>query len=374
MKVAITGGGTGGHVYPALEVARALRAEGFETPYLGSLRGQEGAACRKEDVPFYGFASEPLYSIRTLKGLRTLARLLRASGEARKVLARVRPDAVFSTGGYSSAPVVRAARSLNVPYVLFEANSVPGRSIRLFMPQAVTLATAFHATEKVFGPEGFEGARFPGVPGLPLVRTGMPIRQALREAAYAAEAPRREGPPRVLVVGGSQGSEFLNRHVPEAVASQGLLGEWLHVTGPRHETATRLRHAELGLGDHYVLRPFLQAEELARAYLDADLIVARSGGSLADFALFRRPSVLIPLRGSADDHQRFNALEFERMGAAETLGEAEFTSEKFAETVRRWLEDAAARGRAAEALASWDRPDATERIRDLVIQAASEKR
>ncbi|MCX7801078.1 MAG: UDP-N-acetylglucosamine--N-acetylmuramyl-(pentapeptide) pyrophosphoryl-undecaprenol N-acetylglucosamine transferase [Fimbriimonadales bacterium] len=175
MRLVVTGGGTGGHVYPALEVARAARARGWSVRYLGSERGQEGPACLRERLPFEAFPSEPLVSLRTPRGWRAAARLLRAVGMARRSLRCDPPDFVFATGGYSAAPVLRAAMALRLPFGLHEQNAVPGRTIAMAGPKAAFVGTVFRATE----------AR---LPGCRVVRTGMPVRGALREAAARGAA------------------------------------------------------------------------------------------------------------------------------------------------------------------------------------------
>ena len=119
MRLVLTGGGTGGHIYPALEVGRCAAERGAELRYFGSLRGQESAACAARGIPFQGFASEPL------TGLGAMIRMQQARGIARRALRTDRPDAVFSTGGYGAGPVVAAAQDLGIPYVIHTADSVP---------------------------------------------------------------------------------------------------------------------------------------------------------------------------------------------------------------------------------------------------------
>lgn len=349
MKLIVTGGGTGGHVYPALEVARLAAERGATLHYFGSLRGQEGEACRVRGIPFQGFSSAPLYSLKTPRGWQSLIGLMRASLGAYASMRSLRPDTVFSSGGYSAAPVLWAARRLGVPMVLLESNSVPGRTTRMFLPTAKAFGYVFRHTD------GFSwGGRG--------VRTGQPVRAALREAA-TSRSP--DGEPLVLVVGGSQGSAFLNENVPKAAAS--LPGvRFVHATGRAHFDAVSAAVAPLELGDRYRLVPFMEQEELLGVYRRATLAVGRSGGTLAEFAAFRLPSVLVPLPQSADDHQLENAREFAGMGAA-TL--CEQPSADLAAQIERWVSDASARERAATALADWDLPDATTRLVELIENA-----
>lgn len=352
MRVVVTGGGTGGHVYPALEVARYAREKGAELLYLGSLRGQEGRACEREGILFTGFDTYPLVSLKTPAGWKAALSLVKATGAAKARLKAAAPDIVFSTGGYSSAPVVSAARTLGIPYVLFAADSVPGRTQRLFAKQARAVATAFKSSAG-------------HLPGANVIRTGAPIRKALREAALATDPGRL-----VMVIGGSQGAKFLNDTVP--LASRLVEdARWLHATGPKNYQEVR---AKFPPPDGYDLQPYLEADQIIEGYQRAGVCVARSGGTVSEFALFGIPSVLIPLPTSADDHQLHNAREFESMEAATVIEQKNATPEAIATAVQNWLDNAPKRERAQAALRAWNVPDATERIYALLVAAKEGKK
>ncbi len=354
MRLAITGGGTGGHIYPALEVARLAQERGSEILYLGSLRGQEGEICRQRDILFHGFPSQPLYSLKTSRGWKAAVALLRATVQAKAVLRASKPDAVFSTGGYSAAPVMAAARSLQIPYTIHEANSVPGRSNKMFATKAAALTSTFYAT-----------ARY-----LPsAIRTGQPIRKELREAATQRVVgcnPEQE--KAVIVLGGSQGSAFLNDAMPQVARLMGHGPSFLHAAGRGNYESLA---ANLHLDDNYRLVPYLETSEMVQAYLSSSVAVARSGGTVAEFALFGLPSVLIPLPTSADDHQRENAKEMVGIGGAILVDQSEASPERLAEALAEWLADDGKRSKARAALIAWDVPDATERIVDILYRAAS---
>lgn len=352
MRIAFTGGGTGGHVYPALEALRRIQSDGTEVKYFGSLRGQEADACAKLGVEFEGFASEPLYRIASPSGIRAGVRFLQASMRARESLRRWKPSALFSTGGYSAAPIVKAARSLRIPYVLFEANSAPGRSNLMFARQAASIAVVFEAA----------AAHFP--PRL-VVRTGMPIRRELRAAASKFH---RSGQS-VLALGGSQGSVFLNDLMPKVADLLGPNVEMTHVAGKAHELIARER-SQFGTSPHYRCVPFLDGNAIAEAYASCSVVVGRSGSSVAEFAAFRLPSVLIPLPSAAADHQTLNAVEFSRMNAATLVPQSEATPERVSQAILGWLNDPDRISAAGVALADFDRPDAGDRIATLLYAAA----
>lgn len=324
--------------------------------YFGSLRGQEGAICSREGFAFQGFPSEPLYSLKTPRGMRAALNLLRSRWMARAALRAAKPSVVFSTGGYSAGPVVSAAQGLGVPYVLHEANSAPGRSNLLFAQGAFAVGIVFHGAAAHFS-------------GCRVERTGMPIRRELRDLAAQG---RMEPSGTVLVTGGSQGSAFLNEQVPRA--AEALLQSWdgeplkfVHVAGRANFESVRDRASKI---PNYLVVPFFEGAEMADAYGRASVIVCRSGGSLAEVALFGIPSVLVPLPTAAADHQTANANDFVQMGAATLHAQQGSSPERLASDIEGWLRDAPRRKAASEALRTFDVPDATERILGLLAEAA----
>lgn len=350
MRLILTGGGTGGHIYPALEVGRLASEHGADLVYLGSLRGQEGDACKKKGIEFHGFPSAPLYSLRERRGWQSLVGLLRSVGMARRQLVKLNPDVLFSTGGYSAAPVVKAAQALGIPFVIHEANSVPGRTNLMFASKAYAFTCIFHNTVTKYS----KGAK--------ATRTGQPIRKELRDVAK----DRIDEGPFVLVVGGSQGSEFLNNLVPQA-QPQGV--RVLHAVGRNNFR----RSSNKVMPRNYDAVPYLDTTQLVDAYRRATVVVARSGSSVAEFAMFGLPSVLIPLPTAADNHQYHNAEEFAEMGAATLLPQDEATPAALQSAILEWLDSPDKRQSAQQKLHDWDVPDATDQIVRLVEKAAAKK-
>jgi len=356
LKLIVTGGGTGGHVYPALEVALLAVERGHEVAYLGSLRGQEGGLCRKQGIEFTGFASEPVYSLKTLRGLKALYRLLVAKRAAKEELARQKPQALFSTGGYSSAPVVSAARSLGIPYVIHEQNSVPGRSNLVFSKKAFCVATTFKMTAGYF-----KGCR--------TERTGLPVRRDLRALAHAENGQVK----RILVTGGSQGAAALNQAALETASRATAEGwSWLHLTGKAHFEAVKHSRASFALGENYVVKDYIEGAELAEAFAGSKVAVCRSGaGTLSELAAFRLPSVLVPYPQAFANHQHYNACEFEEIGAAVVVPQTELTSASLERAIKHWLSDPSAIARAKASLEAWDAPNAAFRILEILSDASS---
>ncbi len=348
MKLVVTGGGTGGHLYPALEIAELARRRGATVVYAGSLRGPEQAVSTSHNFPFRGFHSAPLYSLKQPRGWRSLFLLLRATKEAKVYLREEAPNAVFGTGGYGAAPLMAAARSLGIPLAMHESNSVPGRSNRLFANYAKSITCTFKTTVSVL-PKA--------------VRTGQPIRAELREAASAVRRAERPGGHMILALGGSQGSVFLNRIVKETSSSRQNPYEWLLAAGKSH--------LQLTGNERLTSVPYLETPQLAEAYRSASVVVGRSGGTLAEFAMFGLPSILVPLPTSADNHQARNAEEFVQLNAAVSIKERDVTVKVLLEAISNWIENPSRCEAARAALREWDMPQATETITDLVMAAAS---
>ena len=345
MRLILTGGGTGGHIYPALVVGELAQSHGATLTYFGSLRGQESRACKDREIAFEGFPSEPLYSLKTLRGLKALVKLQQSRIMARRSLKNASPDVVFSTGGYSAGPVVAAARDLGIPYVIHTSDSIPARSSAMFGKDAFAFTCTFRSTVE----DNREWK---------VVRTGQPIRPELREAAKELG----ESENLVFIIGGSQGSVFLNETVPVAASklSEGI--QFLHACGPSHLEATVNRVEKLGLSNQYKVVGYLNTNEMVDAYRRARVVVARSGGTVAELALFGLPSVLIPLPSAANDHQLHNAREFEKMNAATVLNQSDASPANLAQSLRGWLTDDARRAVASRHLQEWDVPDAADQI------------
>ena len=292
-------------------------------------------------IAFRGYPTFPLVSIRSAAGVRARVAMLRAIPRAKADLRALRPDAVFSTGGYSSGPVMAAARSLGIPLSLHAVDSVPGRALRMYARGATTFTCGFHSTESHLARLGVS---------VPVQRVGHPIRETLRNAV----ANREPNPDLLLVVGGSQGSVFLN-DLALGVATL-WPGRILLATGPKNFAAIEGKTPA-----NVDARPYLGAEEMAEAYRTAGVALARSGGTIAEFAMARLPSVLVPLPGSADDHQRWNAEEFVGFGGADLLPQAEATPARLADLLAAWT--VRKRREVAEReLGEWDVPAASERF------------
>jgi len=347
----MAGGGTGGHVIPALAVARELRQRGHDVFFVGTERGLEAKL-----VPPEGFKLEKvriggLNRVGVKQRLATLARLpfttLGCDRFAR------RSSAVFSMGGYVAGPPVMAALLRRVPVVVMEPNAIPGFTNRV-IGRLVSRALISFPEAAAYFPKGRTET------------TGLPV----REEFFRIAPKPRAGVLDILITGGSQGSRTLNQAARgswELFLSSRIPVRIVHQTGPAG--FTELRDAFGSSGIEGTVVPFIT--DMPAAFAAADLVVCRSGaGAVAELAAAGKPSILVPFPFAADDHQARNAEAMERGGAARLVRDAELTAEKLLEVV---AELAGAQGvleRMGEAARHFARPGAARRAAEILEEVA----
>ncbi len=379
LRVAFTGGGTGGHVYPALAIDGVLRARyaavrtaaersadeerTYEARFFGNRAGLEASLVTTMPLTFV--PSAPLQRKLSPGTLRTL--LANAAGVvvALGALARFRPRVVVATGGYVCFPVVVAARVLRLLRVarcrigLLEANVTPGLTNRLLAPLVDEVWTTYAVSERWFGAKA--------------VLTGTPTRASLRQLGSPQAARARLGldPARttVVVMGGSQGARSINQAVAGLVTGRALPPDWqvLHVSGERDHAAVQAAEREPAAGNRVRLVPYLA--DPADAYAAADVVVARAGAStLAELAVTGTPAVLVPYPFAAEQHQAHNAELFAAAGAAVVVADQGLDGERLRSALDAVLapERRAAMRAAARALAP---PDASAAIGERIERA-----
>jgi UDP-N-acetylglucosamine--N-acetylmuramyl-(pentapeptide) pyrophosphoryl-undecaprenol N-acetylglucosamine transferase len=318
----VMAGGTGGHIFPGLAVAHALRERGWLVHWLGGVGTPSQPSMESRLVPPQGFPFESLdFSGVRGKGLGALARLplrmLRACWQSVQVLRRVKPDVVVGLGGYITVPAGVMSLVLGRPLVLHEQNSVAGMANRVLSLMAKRVFTAF--------PKVIKGATWIGNP--------------LRESFIGVADPRtrfagRSGPLRLLVLGGSLGARALNDIVPRALA---LLPSdqrpvVLHQSGAAQIDALRANYAAAGVSAE--LTPFI--DDTAKAFADADFVICRAGAStVTEIAAVGAAAIFVPFPSAVDDHQTLNARFLVDQGAGWLLPQAEMTPEKLVEMLKK---------------------------------------
>jgi UDP-N-acetylglucosamine--N-acetylmuramyl-(pentapeptide) pyrophosphoryl-undecaprenol N-acetylglucosamine transferase len=357
LPVLIAGGGTGGHLYPGIAVARELmsRVPDAEVTFVGTAAGIEARV-----IPREGFELELIRSA-GLKGksLESLARgvslLPLSAADAWQVISRRRPAVVIGVGGYSSGPVVMLAAARGIPTLLMEQNAIPGLTNRLLAQVVKAAAVTYEEAMRFFGTKAFV--------------SGNPVRPEFfgGEETHDQQATSEV---RVLVFGGSQGAHAINVAMVEAAARLASAEPRLaitHQTGERDLEMVRGGYRRGGLEAR--VEPFLYAMD--REMRSADVIVSRAGATtLAELTAAGRASILIPLPTATDDHQRRNADALVKQGAASMVEQRELTGDRLAAEILALARDGSRRGAMSAAARRLARPDAARVIVDRVLALA----
>jgi UDP-N-acetylglucosamine--N-acetylmuramyl-(pentapeptide) pyrophosphoryl-undecaprenol N-acetylglucosamine transferase len=358
-RIMVAGGGTGGHLFPGLAVVDELRRRvpEIEVKFVGTARGIESRI-----LPRRGEALE-LLDVTPLKGqgfgarFKSFARIPAAMKKAAALMDDFKPDLVLGVGGYASGPVLLSASLSGRPTALLEQNAYVGMTNRILSRFVDRAYISFEQTEKVFGRRKSR-------------LTGNPVRQEFVEHARLALADPEGFESRartILVLGGSQGARKLNEDVPRALAKAGIAArrlEVVHQTGESMRDQVEAAYRELGIQARVVT--FI--DEIARAYSNAALVIARAGATtLAELCAIGRPSILVPFPFAADDHQTKNAKALEDQHASICLREADLTVDALGATIADLLDDSARRQTMAQAARDHGRPDAAAAIVDDMI-------
>jgi len=352
MRAILAGGGTGGHVIPALAIAHELQEQfSADVMFVGTARGIENRL-----VPAAGFKLRlvevgALKKVSLLRRVKTVFALPRAIFKSWQILREFRPDVVIGVGGYASGPAMLAAALSSVPTIAFEPNSVPGFANRVVANMISVAAVHFAETCRWFNR---------------CVVTGVPVRRAFFQAP-----PRPpEARPTLLLFGGSQGAQALNRALVAALPELAGRVPGLHIvhqTGEREYNDCQAEYLRAGMSAEVF--PFI--DDMAGAFAQADLLLCRSGAStVAEITAAGKPAIFVPFPHAADDHQRRNAEALASKQAAVLIPESELTPQRLAETVVDLLNDRERLRRMAAAARSLSHPDAALTIAQMAAKLA----
>jgi UDP-N-acetylglucosamine--N-acetylmuramyl-(pentapeptide) pyrophosphoryl-undecaprenol N-acetylglucosamine transferase len=356
LRVLIAGGGTGGHIIPALAVANELVARyGADVLFVGTARGMEIRL-----VPEAGFKLRlvdvgPLKNVSLLTRMRTLLELPRSISACKRLIREFKPNVVFGVGGYASGPAMAAALRLKIPTMAFEPNAMPGLANRLVGKKVQAAAVNFSSACAWFNN---------------CEVTGIPVRPE-----FFTLRPPADSNPHLLVFGGSQGARIFNENVPRMMAAllEAVPGlTVLHQSGMRHAARAFEAYAASGADpDRWQVRPFL--DDMPDCFARANLVMARSGASsVAELAAAGKPALLVPFAAAADDHQKRNAEEMVKAGAAVMLQESDLIEQgKLLDTLTNLLADPARLASMATAARTQAHPGAAERIADRLATLAA---
>ena len=343
----LAGGGTGGHLFPAVALAQLLlkQDETSAVQFVGTKRGIEQRLLPKLGLPL---ATVDMVGVvgRGWQGkLELVPKLVKSLIQAKIIMGIFKPDLVIGVGGYASVPVLLMAKMTGVPYLIHEQNAIPGLSNRLLGRWAKLVCLSFSGSGS-----GFNQSK--------ILVTGNPLRQGLE--TVTAKLPQRG---KILIFGGSRGAKAINQAVLEILP---FLREWkerpeiLHQTGEEDFLQVQQDYRNAGFDPAQVV-PFI--DDMAKAYREASLIICRAGATtLAELAACGRAAILIPFPYAAGDHQTANANALENVGAAVCLAQSELTAESLAVLVKNLMTDRQTLQRMAEQGRQLSFPGAAERI------------
>lgn len=317
-KIVLTGGGTAGHVTPNIALLPRLKDLGYEVSYIGSYEGIEKKLITDFDIPYYGIATGKLRRYLDIKNLTDPFRVIKGFAEARKYLKEIKPDVVFSKGGFVSVPVVRAAATLNIPCIIHESDMTPGLANKMCIPVAQKVCCNFPETVSM-------------LPKEKAVLTGSPIREELTRGDKIAALDLcgfTANKPVILVIGGSLGAASINKAVREALPV--LLEDFqiAHICGKEKIDNTLLQTKG------YVQFEYVKSE-LKDLFAVADLVISRAGAnSICEILALKKPNLLIPLSASSSrGDQILNAKSFESQGFSMVINDDELSPELLSEKI-----------------------------------------
>lgn len=349
----ISAGGTGGHIYPGVAVAREFLARDAsgEVLFVGTARGLETTIVPREGFRLETLEAAALKGVSMVKRLASLARLPKGFLEALGILRRFRPDVVVGVGGYASGPILLMASLSRYPTMVIEPNAMPGFTNRVLARFVRAAAVTFEESLAWFGKRG--------------VVTGNPVRSDFVGLAKKQRGDRTH----LLVFGGSQGSRALNNamiaalpHLAEAIGAGRLT--ITHQTGRREHDAVRDAYTAAGVDAD--VRPYI--DRMVDAFAGADLLLCRAGATtVAEVAVAGKAAIFVPFPQASDDHQRKNAEAFVRAGAGRMLLERDLTGERVAREILDLGSDPVAIDRMEEASRALARTDAAARAVDLAM-------
>lgn len=350
----LTGGGTGGHVIPALAVGKELRRRGHRVVFIGTREGLESRLAPAEQVPIEFIGIGGLKRVGWKQTLRSARQLPSAIWTSMRYIRRHRPAAVFSMGGYAAGPPTLAAWLMRVPVILMEPNAVAGLANRCMAPLAARALVNFPEAAAFFPPSRVE------VVGLPV-----------RPEFFHLPRKTAGGKLTVLVTGGSQGSRRLNEAGRDSwplFQRDGFAVRWIHQTGAQDYAQMAAAFAASGLEGE--VAPFI--EDMPQAFAQSDLVVCRSGaGAVAELAAAGKPSILVPFPFAADDHQLRNAEAMVRAGAARLIPDAACSGEALYQAIRELAKEPGLLERMGAAAHILARPEALRRTAEILEEAAA---
>lgn len=367
LKVIISGGGTGGHIFPAIAIADAIRRQepDAEIHFVGAKGRMEmqripDAGYSIDGLPICGFDRKNL-----LRNVIVLFKIFRSQWIARRIIKQFRPDVAVGVGGFASGPTLKMASMMGVPTLLQEQNSYAGVTNKLLAKKANVICVAYEGMERFFEKDK-------------ILLTGNPVREQLmhpalsRDAALATFklAPRKRT---ILLVGGSLGARTLNNCMMQQLTHiQQSNVQFIWQCGKLYDAEAQSAYEKAGRPNNVFLTPFIS--DMATAYAAADLVISRAGaGSISEFCLLRKPVILVPSPNVAEDHQTKNAMALSEKGAAHLVTDAE-APKRLIKTAITTVNDVEKLEQLSQNIAQLAQPNSDSRIAEQVIQLAAKRK
>ena len=355
-RIVLTGGGTAGHVTPNIALIPGLREKGYDIQYIGSYNGIEKELIEPFEIPYHGISSGKLRRYFSMQNFTDPFRVIKGFAQARKLLKELKPDVIFSKGGFVSVPVVLAAKKLGIPTICHESDITPGLANKIAIPSATKVCCNF--------PETLDN-----LPADKAVLTGSPIRQELLSGNKLAAMDLCDfsaDKPVILVIGGSLGSVIVNNAVRDALPE--LLEHYnvIHLCGK----------GKIDDSFNYI-KGYAQFEyiksELRDIFALSDIVISRAGANaICELLALRKPNILIPLSLNASrGDQILNARSFEKQGFSMVLEEEQLTKESLIEAVNKLYED---KGKYMDAMRDSGQQDSIKTILDLIDELSGNEK
>lgn len=352
MKIMIMAGGTGGHVYPALAVARVLKSNGHEVFWLGSVGGMENKIVAANGIHMENINIKGLRGNGILSWLKAPFKLVSSLIQSINIIKKHQPDSVLGMGGFVTGPGGLAARLSGVPIVLHEQNATVGLTNKLLQPISNKVLQAF--------PNSFKGEN--------ITTVGNPVRKDIEDIVTKTKI---NNPLHILVIGGSLGAQIFNEIIPELMAEIGSKITVCHQTGANKLESTKTRYAELNVDDSQVVE-FI--EDMSGAYLWADLVICRSGAmSIFELAAAGKPAILVPYPHAVDNHQWFNAQFLVESGAAKIVDQKDLSVDYLVGEIDIWLNNPELLMSMAAKSKQCYEPNSAQIVADFCVEVADER-
>ncbi len=352
IRLIITGGGTGGHLFPGISLAQAmmLAYPGCEVLFIGTERKVDKTALADLGFQTISIKSQGIKGKKTTAKIKAMLQQPAALLEAARIIKRFKPDLVFGVGGYVTGPVILAARLLGITTCIHEQNSIPGMANKLLGHITHRIFVSLPGSEKYF-------------PASKTVLSGNPVRSSIVKAANQMRRKKYREPLTLLILGGSQGARRLNSLMLEAaekcLVKLTPVPNIVHQTGEIDETHVREKYSELGINAR--VQAFFS--DMAEIYSRADLIISRAGATtLAELTVFHKPVILVPFPFAADNHQEINGRYLVEAGGGLMFKQSELDGEKLGREIKQLLADTSLLAEMAAKSGKVSKPEATETI------------